>query len=375
MGRKTKSLRSACKGETDTYAVIYYRSHISTEWHVRRVLKFVIFDESILQYLVGFAFPQFYPKFSQMSGQEIIRAAREAHAQVLNLPIECQPVSDQDVAMLVNILKCQSMPNALASAIESRSVSIVKSSKFGSGFTFQPITIDSAFGNIFLLLFAQPSKYEKLRRSSFQIEHAVAAATHSKPTTRHSSSQIYSLLASAHLRERIEQALPGFVLVYRKTFQKEDSQAPERCIFSLGTSTEPPNIREQLNIISNLRKTDGFYTTSIALFIDNEGKADNGDLAKHPLLTYNVKNIWRPLAPKYPNPVQALLHWRTMLSDISMIHEISKIANMQVPELSRVIKRSVDCAAGSGKTSKRTKLDVLKLKEELKQDHEAIESD
>ena len=76
-----------------------------------------------------------------------------------------------------------------------------------------------------------------------------------------------------------------------------------------------------------------------------------------------VKNIWGTFKSGNRDPTQALLDWKAMLAMIIDVHEASKLARMEVPELSRLLKR-VNDENGFRTIVKRAKVDIPKKTEE-----------
>ncbi|KAN0096873.1 hypothetical protein V8E51_015678 [Hyaloscypha variabilis] len=124
------------------------------------------------------------------------------------------------------------------------------------------------------------------------------------------------------------------VLVYCKYLKEVNELGPEWCLFCLEPN-EVPNLERQFELLTELWKEDGFYSTTYFL----SRASPKGD---YHWWSFNGWN------PDIMDANGALSQWKAMLEDLHTIKQVASLVESEPLAVSRFIKRSM-----AGRTRKR----------------------
>ncbi|KAF4632991.1 hypothetical protein G7Y89_g5141 [Cudoniella acicularis] len=334
--RGKRSSKRHAQTSDNKHVIMLIHNCITREWQLKRTLICIVFDQSGLEDLLAQAEYQ----------RPVIGAQADPPSQY--------QLTVQDMDALVDVLKSQYITDVLAAAIESRTLEVYKEDASSDDISARNCPngrISELIAVVQDLVSTQPlTPIAPHFFVSIQVEESIRWLFPDLEP-EHSLEEESFLGTSSHLRRRLRQSRSGIVLVHSKNIRDMGStQAPEWCIFTFNHKYEPPNIKEQFKKLDDLNTLDGFY------------------IINHSLDRVNASSEWRPFQGRHSvnsDPNRALLHWKTTLTHINIIHEISKLANKQALALSGCLKRSLSGNMDSTTGAKKIKLDLSQVKQEM----------
>ncbi|KAE9370948.1 hypothetical protein N431DRAFT_43599 [Stipitochalara longipes BDJ] len=329
------SLQQRAQTSEKKHVIMLIHNCITRDWQLKRSLICIVFDQPGLEDLLA-----------QTEYQRPVFGAQADPPSQYQLTVE-------DMDALVDVVKCQYVTDVLAAAIESRTSEVYKEDVSSDGISAQDCRngrISELIAVAHDLISAQPlAPIAPHFFVSSQVEESVGWLL-PRLEPEHSLEEESFLGTSSHLRQRLRQSHSSMVLVHSKNIRDVGSdQAPEWCIFT-NHKFEPPNIKEQFKILDGLNTLHGFH------------------IINHSLDRVNASSEWRPFQGKYSvnsDPTRALVHWKTTLTHMNIIQEISKLADKQAFALSACLKRSLSGNMDSATGAKKIKLDLSQVKQEM----------
>jgi hypothetical protein len=223
-------------------ALMVYYTHISERWQPRRVIAFIIFDDNVTR-MMEVDTPPGTP-------QPAARQARSAD------------VTHRDVVSLVECLKRQSTDDNLLTAIETRSVFLVKDKTSAVGFVPKNASVSEipAFFQVlqYVALENPRSFIEPITRFSSTVEYQRISATENPRTF---ISPYEDKPFSTARRGRMKS-----VLVYSNGIREAKKHGgPAWCLYCRESYDDVPDTVAQFDRLINFWESDRFYATTYFL--------------------------------------------------------------------------------------------------------------
>jgi len=298
---------------THAHAIMVYYTHISEKLQPRRVIACIVIEKEVFRKIQE---ESTGPSTSLATGSGIL----------------LKDVTSSDVTSLVKQLRGQSTKNNLLAAIETRSIFLGAKAGGGPGFLARqssPFEIPALFQVLGTISSDGPrGSIEDIIRFSNIVEHQRIDLVDGKRTIfPYSQFSNYPLISTSGSRIKS-------VLVYCKYLKEVNELGPEWCLFCLEPN-EVPNLERQFELLTELWKEDGFYSTTYFL----SRASPKGD---YHWWSFNGWN------PDIMDANGALSQWKAMLEDLHTIKQVASLVESEPLAVSRFIKRSM-----AGRTRKR----------------------